>query len=210
MFGFHKHHRNHGRHGGFHAMRGRHGGGPFGGGFADAFGEGFGEGMGGRGGGRGRGGPRRRLFDGAELRLILLTLIGEQPRHGYDLIKAIEERSGGVYAPSPGVVYPTITMLEDMGQIAEQAAEGAKRLFAITEAGKLEIGEQAEQVEALFARLEALGKERGDEDRSPVKRAMVNLAMALRTRMTHGDRTTDLAHDIAALLDETARKIERL
>lgn len=205
MFGFHKRHGNREGHHGFHAMRGRHGG--FGGGFADAFSEGFGgEGR----GGRGRGGPRRRMFDGAELRLILLTLIGEQPRHGYDLIKAIEERSGGAYAPSPGVVYPTVTMLEDMGQIAEQAAEGAKRLFAITDAGKLEIGEQAELIEALFARLEALGKERGDEDRSPVKRAMINLAMALRTRMTQGERSVDLAHDIAALLDETARKIERL
>lgn len=185
-------------------MRGRHG--AFGRGFADAFEEGFGDGMG-RGG---RGGGRRRLFDGSELRLILLTLIGEQPRHGYDLIKAIEERSGGAYAPSPGVVYPTITMLEDMGHIAEQAAEGSKRLFAITDAGKLEIGEQAEMIETLFARLEALGEQRGDEDRSPVKRAMVNLAMALRSRMTRGDRNPDLAHDIAALLDETARKIERL
>ena len=205
MFGFHKHHRNHGGHGGLHAMRGRHGGGFFSGGFADAFGDGFGEGM----GGRGRGGGRRRVFDGAELRLVLLTLIGEQPRHGYDLIKAIEERSGGGYAPSPGVVYPTLTMLEDMGQIAEQAAEGSKRLFAITEAGKLEIGEQAEAIEALFARLEALGQERSDSGRSPIRRAMMNLAMALRTRMSHGG-SDDLAHDVAALLDETARKIERL
>jgi DNA-binding PadR family transcriptional regulator len=203
MFGFHKMHR-HGRHGGFHAMRGRHGG-FFGGGFAEAFGDAFGEGM----GGRGRGGGRRRLFDGSELRLILLTLIGEQPRHGYDLIRAIEERSGGAYAPSPGVVYPTITMLEDMSLIAEQAAEGSKRLFAITEAGKLEIGEKAEEIEALFARLEALGQERSNSDRAPIRRAMMNLAMALRSRMSQGG-SDDLAHDIAALLDETARKIERL
>ena len=97
-----------------------------------------------------------------------------------------------------------------MGHIAEQAAEGSKRLFAITDAGKLEVGQQAEMIEALFARLEALGEQRSDDDRSPVKRAMVNLAMALRTRMRHGDRSPDLAHDIAALLDETARKIERL
>lgn len=207
MFGFHKHHRGHGRIG-LHAMRGRHGGfgGGFGGGFAEAFEEGFGGFGGGRGGGRGR----RRVFDGAELRLVLLALIGEQPRHGYDLIKAVEERSGGAYAPSPGVVYPTITMLEDMGQIAEQAAEGSKRLFAITEAGKLEIGEQAEKVEALFARLEALGRESSGHDRSPVKRGMINLAMALRERMSRGDRNPDIAHDIAALLDETARRIERL
>lgn len=203
LFGFHKYHRGPGGSHGLHAMRGRHGGG-----FADAFEDGFGDGLG--RGGRSRGGGRRRMFDGAELRLILLTLIGEQPRHGYDLIKAIEQRSGGAYAPSPGVVYPTITMLEDMGHIAEQAAEGSKRLFAITDAGKLEIGAQGELIEALFARLEALGEQRGDEDRSPVKRAMINLAMALRTRMTRGDRSPDLAHDIAALLDETARKIERL
>lgn len=198
MFGFHRQHRGSG-HGTRHAMRGRHGG--F---FGEAFGEGFGEGRSGRGGGR------RRVFDGGELRLILLGLIGAQPRHGYDLIKAIEERSGGAYAPSPGVVYPTLTLLEDMGHIAEQAAEGSKRLFAITDAGKLEVGQQAEVIEALFARLEALGEQRSDDDRSPVKRAMVNLAMALRTRLTHGDRSPDLAHDIAALLDETARKIERL
>lgn len=202
MFAIHKMHRGaHGR--GLHAMRGRHGGG-----FADAFDEGFGEG--GSRGGRGRGGGRRRLFDGTELRLILLSLIGEQPRHGYDLIKAIEERSGGVYAPSPGVVYPTITMLEDMGHIAEQAAAGSKRLFAITDTGKAEIGERADAIEALFARLEAMGRERGAEDRSPVRRAMINLALALRTRMKSGDRNQDLAHDIAALLDETARRIERL
>jgi len=186
-------------------MRGRHGG-FAGGGFAEMFGDGFGEGM----GGRGRGGGRRRLFDGTELRLILLSLIGAEPRHGYDLIKAIEDRSGGAYAPSPGVVYPTLTMLEDMGLIAEQATEGSKRLFAITDAGKIEVGEKAEQIEALFARIEALSEQRSDDDRSPIKRAMINLAMALRSRVRHGDRSSDLAHDIAALLDETARRIERL
>lgn len=205
MFNFHKQRRAFDGDGARHMMRGRHGGGPFSHGFDDGFGEGFGP-----RGGRGRGGGRRRVFEGAELRLILLTLIGEQPRHGYDLIRAIEERTGGAYAPSPGVVYPTLTMLQDMGQIAEQAADGARRLFAITDAGKLEIGEQADLIEALFARLEALGEQRSDDDRSPVRRAMANLAMALRTRMTHGDRSPDLAHDIAALLDETARKIERL
>lgn len=203
MFGFHKHRDGRG-HAHWHAMRGRHGG-FWGGGFAE-FGEGFGGGFGGRGGGRGR----RRVFDGTELRLILLSLIGEQPRHGYDLIKAIEERSGGAYAPSPGVVYPTLTMLEDMGQVAEQAAEGTKRLFAITDAGKLEIGEQADKIEALFARLDALGQEEhGGEGRAPVRRAMVNLAMVLRDRLSR-DRSGDVPHEVAAILDEAARKIERL
>ena len=75
------------------------------------------------------------MFDGGELRLVLLKLIAEQPRHGYDLIREIEERTGGAYAPSPGVVYPTLTMLDDMGLIEEQKTEGAKKLFAITDAG---------------------------------------------------------------------------
>jgi len=203
MHFFHKA-RAHGGHGMRHAMRGRRGG--FFGGGPDIFGDAFGGGLGGHGGGRGR----RRVFDGTELRLLLLALIGEQPRHGYDLIKAIEERTGGSYAPSPGVIYPTLTMLEDMGHIAEQAAEGAKRLFAITDAGKVEIGEQAELIEALFARLDGLNEEvSAGGGRAPVKRAMVNLAMVLRDRLAQRDRE-DLAHDIAAILDEAARKIERL
>src|SRR5690606_25340682 len=72
-------------------------------------------GMGGRGG-------RRRLFDGGELRLVLLKLIGDQPRHGYDLIREIEDKTGGAYAPSPGVIYPTLTLLADMGLIEEEKA----------------------------------------------------------------------------------------
>jgi DNA-binding PadR family transcriptional regulator len=203
MHFFHKV-RAHGGHGMRHAMRGRRGG--FFGGGPDIFGDAFGGGLGGHGGGRGR----RRVFDGTELRLLLLALIGEQPRHGYDLIKAIEERTAGSYAPSPGVIYPTLTMLEDMGHIAEQAAEGAKRLFAITDAGRVEIGEQAELIEALFARLDGLNEEvSGGGGRAPVKRAMVNLAMVLRERMAQRDRE-DLGHDIAAILDEAARRIERL
>ena len=76
------------------------------------------------GGGRhGRGGGRGRMFGSGELRLVLLKLIADEPRHGYDLIRAIEEMTHGDYAPSPGVVYPTLTMLQDMGLIEEQAAE---------------------------------------------------------------------------------------
>lgn len=187
-----------------HAGRGRDG---------DDFGGGFGDGPRGRiaemmrGGGRG---GRRRLFSSDELRLVLLKLIGDQPRHGYDLIRAIEEQTGGAYAPSPGVVYPTITLLQDMDHIAEQAADGTKRQFAITAAGIAFLAEKAEEIERLFARLAALAEESGATDRSPVRRAMINLAMALRTRMHQGERTPELAHDIAALLDETARRIERL
>ena len=76
-----------------------------------------------RGGGSGR---SRRMFDGGELRLVLLKLIADAPRHGYDLIREIEAMTGGTYAPSPGVIYPTITLLDEMGFIEEQRSEGAR------------------------------------------------------------------------------------
>ena len=196
-FGFHQHdheHRGYGRHG----MRG---GGRFGaGGFA------FGWGMDGEGRGEGRG--RRRLFDGGELRFVLLRLIGDQPRHGYDLIRAIEERTGGAYAPSPGVVYPTLTLLADMGQIEEQASEGNRKLFAASEEGNRLLIEKADEIAALMARLDALGEMRERTDGGPVRRAMANLHIVVRTA-ARGEHA-DMIHDIAGLLDEAARKIERL
>jgi DNA-binding PadR family transcriptional regulator len=158
----------------------------------------------------GRGGGRRRMFDGSELRLVLLKLIEEQPRHGYDLIKEIEERTGGAYAPSPGVVYPTLTMLEDMGLIEEQKTEGAKKQFAITAAGTAHLAERAEEVEALFARLGELASMRERTDGAPIRRAMGNLRAVLQNRLTAEGVDADTLHDVAAILDEAAQKIERL
>src|SRR5499425_1278974 len=93
---------------------------------------------------------RRRLFDSGELRLVLLKLISDQPRHGYDLIRAIEELTGGSYVPSPGVVYPTLTMLQDMSQIEEAASEGVRKPFAVTAQGTAELTAKKQEVEALL------------------------------------------------------------
>jgi DNA-binding PadR family transcriptional regulator len=176
-------------------------------------GRGFGHGFGGggrRGGGRGERGERRRMFDGGELRLVLLKLIADEPRHGYDLIRHIEELTGGSYAPSPGVIYPTLTMLDDMGLIEAQQSDGAKKLFAITDAGRAELETNAEIVEAAIARLTAVGEETQRTDSASVRRAMGNLRQVLMNRL--GDRDLDNAalHDIVALIDEAAQKIERL
>jgi DNA-binding PadR family transcriptional regulator len=189
--------------GGRHAM---HRGGR---GFGHGFGHGFGGG-GRRGGGRGERGERRRMFDGGELRLVLLKLIADEPRHGYDLIRHIEELTGGSYAPSPGVIYPTLTMLDDMGLIEAQQSDGAKKLFAITDAGRAELETNAEIVEAAIARLTAVGEETQRTDSPSVRRAMGNLRQVLMNRL--GDRDLDNAalHDIVALIDEAAQKIERL
>ncbi|MFD1786968.1 PadR family transcriptional regulator [Sphingomonas floccifaciens] len=168
------------------------------------FAEKFGNGRGGGGGGR------RRMFSGDELRLVLLKLISDSPRHGYDLIREIEALTGGAYAPSPGVVYPTVTLLADMDLIAEQPGEGAKKVFAITPAGEAHLAERAEEVAALFERLAAVGAEREKREPAPVARAMMNLREALRNRIGAGDLADDGRHMIADILDDAARRIERL
>jgi DNA-binding PadR family transcriptional regulator len=174
---------------------------------------------GGRGGGfvsarwgsRGDGSGRRgRVFDSGELRLVLLKLIADEPRHGYELIRAIEDMTGGAYAPSPGVVYPTLTLLEDMGLIEAAKAEGSKKQFAATEAGTVELAEKADTVKSLLARLTDMGAQRAKTDGAPIRRAMGNLRAVLQNRLVADDVTADTLHDVAAILDEAAQKIERL
>ncbi|MER8388517.1 PadR family transcriptional regulator [Mesorhizobium sp. M0959] len=118
----------------------------------------FGNGM--RGGGRGGPGDMfragRMLADG-DLKLITLSLLAEAPRHGYDIIKALEERTSGFYSPSPGVVYPTLTFLEEAGY-AVSAAEGNKKVFSITEAGQAHLNENREMIDHVLDHLERFGR----------------------------------------------------
>ena len=176
-------------------------------GFGHGFGRGFGGGHDDDHEGRG---PRRRMFDSGELRLVLLKLIADEPRHGYDLIRRIEELTGGAYAPSPGVIYPTLTLLDDMGQIAAQQSEGAKKLFAITPEGQAELDANRELVAALIARLAAVGEERQRTDSVSVRRAMSNLRQVLMNRLGRREADAETLHAIVALIDDAAQKIERL
>lgn len=164
-------------------------------------------GVGEHGEGRGR---RRRVFDSGELQLVLLKLIADQPRHGYELIRAIEELTGGAYVPSPGVIYPTLTLLQDMGRIEEATAGGPRKPFAITAEGTAELAAKKEQVEALFARLAELASMRERTDGGPVRRAMGNLRTVLLDRLGREGVQTETMHEVAAILDEAAGKIERL
>jgi DNA-binding PadR family transcriptional regulator len=158
-----------------------------------------------------RGGRRaRRMFESGELRLVLLKLIANEPRHGYDLIRAIEELTGGEYAPSPGVVYPTLTLLQDMGLIEEAAVEGPRKPFQITDEGRSYLAEREEEVQALFDRLSGL-KPRAEHTAGPaIGRAIKNLMTALRHRVGRDGLDDDLLHEIAAILDEAAQRIERV
>ena len=167
----------------------------------------FGDGPGGRGRGGSRG--RRRMFEGGELRLVLLKLIADEPRHGYELIKAIEDLTGGDYAPSPGIVYPTLTMLEDMGLIAEKKSKDSKKIFEATKEGRAHLEENSEEVEELIGRLEEAGSHRRRNHRPEMGRAVGNLMTALKNRVAHEGWNEALLHEVIDILDDAAQRIER-
>ncbi|WP_414832082.1 PadR family transcriptional regulator [Afifella sp. YEN Y35] len=195
--------------------RGGFGGGPRGGprgGFGGFGGDprggpdgGFGGGHGSHGGGRGRGG---RIFDQGDLRLVILTLIRDEPRHGYDLIKAIEEKLAGAYVPSPGVVYPNLSMLEEMGHASIEERDGRK-LYAITDEGRTYLEAHETLVKTIFARMEKVAAAQPSRSAPEVLRAFENLKMALSLRRERGALSKEESQAIAAILDEAARAIEQ-
>ena len=168
-------------------------------------------GRGGRGGWGGRRGrERKRMFEGGELRLVLLKLIADEPRHGYELIKAVEEMTEGEYAPSPGVVYPTLTMLEDMGLIAEAKSKSTKKVYEATEEGRAHLEENSAEVDDLIDRLEGHGQHRRRGQRPEIGRAIGNLMTAMRNRVVHDGWNEQLLEEVVDILDEAAQRIERV
>jgi DNA-binding PadR family transcriptional regulator len=154
----------------------------------------------------GRGGRLARLLEHGDLRLLVLHLINEKPRHGYEIIKAIEDLAGGAYAPSPGVIYPTLTLLEELGQVAS-TTEGSRKSFAITEAGLQALAGQRDEVQAIMARIAAAQPR---EAALPVLRAMENVKTALRLKLGAQTLSPEHTRAIADILDGAARKIEDL
>jgi DNA-binding PadR family transcriptional regulator len=97
-----------------------------------------------------------RKLGGDDLQLVILALLADKPSHGYEIIKALDERSAGFYVPSPGMVYPALTYLEELGY-ASVEAEGAKKLYRISEAGRAYLEQNRRTVDAIFAQLEWVG-----------------------------------------------------
>jgi DNA-binding PadR family transcriptional regulator len=151
------------------------------------------------------------MFDRTELRLALLKLIADEPRHGYDLIKAIEELTSGEYAPSPGVIYPTLQMMVDEGVIAELPDDSSRKVFEATDAGREELAKEEETVSALFERLSQVGEHVHSAPNRQLHRAMENLRNAMRhQREALREGREDMLDKVVEVLDEAARKIERL
>jgi DNA-binding PadR family transcriptional regulator len=137
-------------------------------------------------------------------------MIGAQPRHGYELMKAIEERMGGSYSPSPGVMYPTLSWLEDMGYAVAETAEAGRKRYRITTEGEAFLTANRAAVEDLSSRIGSRG-EGGAPDGvpAPVLRGMENLKLSLRLRLRRGPLDQAAAETIAAALDAAAQAVER-
>lgn len=156
-----------------------------------------------------RHGRRGRIFEQGDLRYVLLSLIADKASHGYELIKEIEDRLGGAYSPSPGIVYPTLTLLEELGYIRAIQSEGARKAFEITEEGRAALDKNKATVEEIFRRVAEYADRAGTRAPHQIVRAMENLRVALRLRLERGKLTDDQIADVAAALDAAAQTLDR-
>ncbi|CAI8799704.1 MULTISPECIES: PadR family transcriptional regulator [Pseudomonas] len=155
--------------------------------------------------GRERGGRGPRVFAPGDLKLLLPALIAEQPCHGYDLIRRIETLFDGAYSPSPGVIYPTLTFLEESELIAGDA-EGGKKRYTITEAGRLFLSEQAVALDGIRLRMDVSKRSlRGHDRPAEIHEAVHNLRHALHSH--HGRWSPEEIVRVAALLNGAAQAI---
>lgn len=161
------------------------------------------------GGHRGGPGGRRggRPLGHGDLRLLILSLIAETPRHGYDLIQEIETRTGGTYKPSPGVMYPALEIIQDLGW-AEMRLEDGKKTFHLTDTGAAELEREGEVIAAIHARLADLLKADEPVDPADVRAAMHRLRhaviSAVRERKVDEARKRRIAEILTAARDEIA------
>ncbi len=153
---------------------------------------------------------RARVFRRGELRLVLLHLVSQEPRHGYDLIQQIEELTGGHYAPSPGIVYPTLTLMADMDLIDEKVDDSGKKVYSIADAGTTLLAEEEKHVADILARLEGIAQMDQAVDGASIRRAVGNMKSAIRIRLADEEKGSEKILDVAAIIDEAASKIERL
>ena len=157
----------------------------------------------------GRHGRRGRVFEQGDLRYVLLKLIADKASHGYELIKDIEDRLGGAYSPSPGIVYPTLTLLEELGFIRAVQSEGARKAYEITDEGRAALEKNVRTVEDIFRRIGEMADRLGAQTPHQIVRAMENLRLALRLRLERGKLTDAQIADVAAALDAAAQTVEQ-
>lgn len=152
----------------------------------------------------GRGGGRERFFGQGELRLVMLHLLSEQPGSGYDVIRAVETRTGGRYTPSAGIVYPTLTLLQDLGHVSLEGSESSRNTYKVTASGSAYLTAYAPTLARLLAKMQ---EAQTNEDVVPdeVRAAVSDLKAAIRFRLRRSGR--DAAGGLLVLLDDLIRRI---
>ena len=150
-----------------------------------------------------------RMFEQGDLRFVILHLLAEKPRHGYEIIKALEEQFGGMYSPSPGVVYPTLTLLEELGYASVLAAESGKKLYTITPEGTAFLETNRVALDAVLARMAEATRAFGGGPAPEIRRAIHNFRHALSVRMGKGSLSAEQVQRITAIIDHAAREIEQ-
>src|SRR5690348_14419037 len=174
--------------------------------------EGFMNDFWGPGGPRGRGWRARsgRVFEQGDLKYVILRLLAEKPRHGYEIIKELEERFGGAYAPSPGTVYPTLTMLEDLGYARAMPEEGGRKIYEITDEGRKHLEEHSATVDDIFERIAKFVEGFFDAPMADLKRSMASLGRATFYVASRSPNDRELLNKISEVLKRAAEEIEKL
>lgn len=153
--------------------------------------------------------PSARLFHQGDLRLIVLRLVSESPRHGYDLIRAIEEASLGVYRPSAGAIYPVLAGLEADGFVEVRESENGRRTHRITPSGRAQLDARAAEMKSIDARLGRLRSYSDDDQVRQIRRSMDNLKAGLRLRLSRHPLGEAEIHRIVDAIDAAATAVER-
>lgn len=165
-------------------------------------------GFGGPGGFGHFGGFSGRIFERGDLKYVILDLLQEKPRHGYEIIRALEDRCGGFYSPSPGAVYPTLQMLEDLGHVTAVQQDG-KKVYTITDEGRQFLAERGQVMDDIKERMGRFwGSPRAGAEWHELKYELKDLGRALRERTRAGGPTPEQVQRIREVVRRAAREIE--
>lgn len=165
------------------------------------------------GGGRARGhwrGRAARMFEQGDLKYVILRMLEEKPRHGYEIIKDLEARFGGAYAPSPGTVYPTLTMLEDLGYARAVPEESGRKIYEITDEGRKYLAENSNTVDEIFSRIARFVEGITDAPMTELNSAFRRLARDTYSTATQHLRDREKLAAIKSILERAAGEIEAL
>ena len=165
-------------------------------------------GGGGAGGHRGRGPRGGRIFEQGDLKYVILQLLEEKPRHGYDVIKELEERFAGTYSPSPGTVYPTLSMLEDIGYARARTEEGGRKIYEITDEGKAYLESNRGTVTDIFDRIAALGSSIFSNEMMALNQAFKRLGWVTYSNAPKLSHDAEKLKAVREVLERAAKDIE--